>query len=244
MFKKNINDVRQSVIKFLNLTYPENNINESNLMLLNEGKFANATVFHYLDSNLNLTIKDFSGSPWIIRKTFGKLFINMEYNTLIKLSNNSSVAKDAKKLSPHTLAFNFIEGEALKTLPKNSIDKDFFLELEKNVRAMHRKDIVHLDLRNLGNILKGNDGYPYIIDFQSAISTKYLGKWLTQLLKTSDLTGVYKCWNNRCTEPLNSKRNNILEEFNKIRKVWIFKGYPISRAIKKFKEFITQKKLG
>ena len=88
MLKKNINDVRQSVIKFLNLTYPENNINESNLMLLNEGKFANATVFHYLDSNLNLTIKDFSGSPWIIRKTFGKLFINMEYNTLIKLSNN------------------------------------------------------------------------------------------------------------------------------------------------------------
>lgn len=244
MFKKNINDVRQSIIKFLNLTYPENNINESNLMLLNEGKFANATVFHYLDSNLNLTIKDFSGSPWIIRKTFGKLFINMEYNTLIKLSNNSSVAKDAKKLSPHTLAFNFIEGEALKTLPKNSIDKDFFLELEKNVRAMHRKNIVHLDLRNLGNILKGNDGYPYIIDFQSAISTKYLGKWLTQLLKTSDLTGVYKCWNNRCTEPLNSKRNNILEEFNKIRKVWIFKGYPISRAIKKFKKFITQKKLG
>ena len=107
------------------------------------------------------------------------------------------IGLDAKKLSPYTLAFNFIEGEALKTLPKNSIDKDFFLELEKNVRAMHRKDIVHLDLRNLGNILKGNDGYPYIIDFQSAISTKYLGKWLTQLLKTSDLTGVYKCWNNR-----------------------------------------------
>lgn len=244
MFKKNINDVKCSIIEFLNSTYPEHNIKESNLTLLNEGKFANATVFHYTDSNLNLTIKDFSGSPWIIRKTFGKLFINMEYNTLIRLSNNPSVAKDAKKLSLHTLAFNFIEGEALKTLPKDSIGKDFFLELEKNVRAMHRKDIVHLDLRNLGNILKGTDGYPYIIDFQSAISTKYLGKWLTQLLKTSDLTGVYKCWNNRCTEPLDSKRNNILKEFNKIRKIWIFKGYPISRTIKKLKVYITQKKLG
>ena len=244
MFKKNINDVKNGIVLFLNSAYCKNNINKSNLTLLNEGKFANATVFHYKDSELNLTIKDFSGSPWLVKNSFGKLFINMEYNTLIKLSENPSIAKNAKKLSPYTLAFDYIEGESLKSLPKSSIEKNFFLELEKNVRAMHRKNIVHLDLRNLGNILIGKDGYPYIIDFQSAISTRFLGKWLTRLLKTSDLTGVYKCWNNRCNEPLNDKRANILGEFNKIRKIWVFRGYPISRATKKLKEFIAQKKLG
>lgn len=244
MFKKNINLIRKNIVKFLTLNYPNCNIKRENLSLLNEGKFANATVFRYKDKNLDLTIKDFSGSPWLVRKTFGKLFINLEYNNLVKLSNNPSIAKNPKKLSECTLAFGFIEGKALKFFPKSSIEKDFFLKLEKNVKAMHSKNIVHLDLRNLGNILVGKDEYPYIIDFQSAISTKYLGSWLSKILKTSDLTGVYKCWNNRCIEPLDEKRSNILTEFNKLRKVWIFRGYPLSRALKKIKEFIYQKKLG
>ena len=51
------------------------------------------------------------------------------------------------------------------------------------LKLMHSKNIVHLDLRNLGNILVGKDEYPYIIDFQSAISTKYLGSWLSKYLK-------------------------------------------------------------
>lgn len=244
MFKKNINGVKKNIVTFLSSTYSNNNIKKSNLILLNEGKFANATVFRYKDSSLDLTIKDFSGSPWIIRKTFGKLFINLEYNNLVKLSNNPSIAKNAKKLSPYTLSFEYIEGKALKLFPNNSIEKSFFLELEKNVKAMHNKNIVHLDLRNLGNILMGSDGYPYIIDFQSAISTRFLGKWLTQILKTSDLTGVYKCWKNKCNEPLDKKRSDTFEEFNKLRKIWIFRGYPISRALKKLKELIDQKKLG
>lgn len=244
MFKKNINAVKENIVTLLKLTYSNSNINKSNLTLLNEGKFANATVFRYTDANLDLTIKDFSGSPWFVRKTFGKLFINSEYNNLTKLASNPSIAQNAKKLSSCTLAFEFIEGKALKSFPKNSIKKEFFLELEKNVKAMHAHNIVHLDLRNLGNILVGNDGYPYIIDFQSAISTRFLGSWLTKTLKTSDLTGVYKCWNNRCIEPLDKKRYNTLEEFNKLRKVWIFRGYPISRAIKKIKELLKTKKLG
>ena len=175
MFKKNINAVKDNIVTLLKLTYTYDNINKNNLILLNKGKFANATVFRYTDANLDLTIKDFSGSPWLIKKTFGKLFINSEYSSLAKLSTNPSIAQNVKKLSSYTLAFDFIEGQALKYFPKNSVKKEFFLELEKNVRAMHTHNIVHLDLRNLGNILVGKNDYPYIIDFQSAISTKFLG---------------------------------------------------------------------
>lgn len=242
MFKKNINAIKRDIVKALTLAYSDYDIKKDKLTLLNRGKFANATVFRYKDTCLNLTIKDFSGSPWFIRKTLGKIFINLEYNNLIKLSTNPSVAKNAKKLSSSTLAFDYIEGKALKTFSKNSIKKDFFIELEKNVKAMHNKNIVHLDLRNLGNILIGDNGYPYIIDFQSAISTKYLGSWLSKTLKTSDLTGVYKCWNSRCIEPLDKRRAKILEDFNRLRKVWIFKGYPISRTIKKIKELAKKTK--
>lgn len=235
MFNKDVDIIKDNIINYLKNNYKNGNFKKENLILLNMGKFANATVFEYKDENYTLTIKDFSGSPWLVKKTFGKLFINSEFNNLIKLKSNPSIAKNAKKISEHTLSFDFIEGKSLKSFENNSIGREFFLELEKNVRDMHSKNIVHLDLRNLGNIIVGSDNYPYIIDFQSAISTKFLFPWLERTLKVSDLTGVYKCWNRKCTDSLDDRRTNILNNFNKIRKVWIFRGYPISRAIKKLK---------
>ena len=231
------------ILNYLSFNYPKEKIDENSLILLNEGRFANATVFEYKSSTLNLTIKDFSGSPWIIRNSLGRFFINSEYRTLSKLKNNPSIAKNIKKISNYTLVFDYIEGCPLKHLPDNSLNKNFFLQLEKNIKLMHQQNIVHLDLRNLGNIIAGNDNYPYIIDFQSAISTRFLNKWLKNILQTSDLTGVYKSWKYKCNEPLDFKRNMVLEKFNKIRKIWIFKGYPISKAIKKIKNFLNLNKV-
>lgn len=234
--------IKNKILMSLQPYYPNNTLKESNLILLNLGKFANATVFEYKSEDINLTIKDFSGSPWFVKSTLGRLFINSEYKTLLKLKDNSSVAKNVKKVSKYTLVFDYIEGESLKHLPKNSMNKEFFIELEKNIKLMHKKNIVHLDLRNLGNILVGSDNYPYIIDFQSSISTRFLFPWLKDVLETSDLTGAYKCWKYRCNEPLDEKRANILEEFNKLRKIWIFKGYPLSKFIKKLKNNFNLKK--
>lgn len=211
-------------------------IDKKNLILMNEGEYINAAVFRYKDEILDLTIKDFSTSPWILKNTLGKIFVKREGNSLKKLENNPSVTKNIIFLSKYTLAFNFIKGKPLKSFLDNSIEKKFFLELEKNVMEMHKKDIVHLDLRNLGNIIVGENEYPYIIDFQSCISIKWLPKKLKNLIKGADITGIYKCWNKKCKEPLDEERIKYFNNFQKIRKIWIFRGYPLKRlkeAIKK-----------
>lgn len=236
MSEKNINKIKTKVIDMLKNSYPKENIEEKNLLLLHEGKFANATVFRYKDeNNLDLTIKDFSGSPWIIRKTLGRIFVNIEGHTMLKLSDNPSITKDVLFLSPYTISFKFIEGKAIKELGEKEIPKDFFITLEKNVTEMHKKNIVHLDLRNLGNVIMSKEGYPYIIDFQSSISTKHLPKKLRKILRASDLTGVYKCWQNRCCEPLDEEREEFFNDFKKIRKLWPLRGYPIRRFIRHMK---------
>ncbi len=242
LFKKNIFSIKNHVVSYLQKSYPNYNIQKENLILLNLGRFANATVFEYKSNNLNLTIKDFSGSPWLIRNTLGKLFINSEYKALLKLKDNPSIAKNIKRISKYTISFDYIEGKALKYFDNMSIEKNFFLELENNINLIHKKNIVHLDLRNLGNIIVGKNGYPYIIDFQSAISTKFLNNKLKNILNLSDLTGVYKGWNFKCIEPLDQSRLNTLEKFNKLRKIWIFKGYPLTRLMKKIKKFIDSPK--
>ena len=237
MSEKNIAVIKTKVLNMLKKHYPNYSIKEEYLFLLHEGKFANATVFRYNDkNNLDLTIKDFSGSPWIIRKTIGKIFINVEAHTMIKLSDIPSITKNIVFLSPYTISFKFIEGKAIKEFKEGEIPKEFFLTLEKNVKEMHKRNIVHLDLRNLGNVIMGNDGYPYIIDFQSSISIKHLPKKLKKILRASDLTGVYKCWQNRCNEPLDKEREEFFNDFKKIRKLWPLKGYPLHRFIRHMKQ--------
>lgn len=233
MFNKDLKKIELKIIDYLQKKYVNANIKKENLILLNKGQFANATVFRYKDDDLDLTIKDFSGSPWFIKETFGKLSTKIEGNTLKKLSGNKSVAKKIQFLSSYTISFSYIEGVSAKKCEK--IPKEFFLTLEKNVKSMHQKNIVHLDLRNLGNIIMGKEGYPYIIDFQSSMSVKYFPEFLKNILKKSDLTGVYKCWE-KCGEvPLDEKRKKELEDFKKIRKFWILKGYPLARIMKKIR---------
>lgn len=233
MAKKDIEEIKNKILYMLKENFSSVKISKECLSLIHEGQFANAAVFRYKDGKiLDLTIKDFSGSPWIIRNTLGKIFVNVEGYTMLKLSNNPSVTENVVFLSPYTVAFKFIEGKALKEFHEGDISKDFFLTLEKNVKEMHEKDVVHLDLRNLGNIIMGKEGYPYIIDFQSCVSTKHLPKKLVKILRDSDLTGVYKCWQKRCSEPLDEERLNFFNEFQKIRKLWVFKGYPLERFIR------------
>lgn len=241
MFEKNLEEIEFKILNYLKRRYKDSNIKKENLSLLNEGRFANATVFRYKDEKLDLTIKDFSGSPWFIKDIFGKLSMKVEGRALKKLTDNSSVAKKSEFLSPYTLSFSFIEGNSLKGCKK--IPREFFLTLENNVEKMHKKDIVHLDLRNLGNIIMGKDGYPYMIDFQSSVSVKHFPKALKDILKKVDITGVYKCWERCGAVPLDERRKKELEDFKKIRKFWILKGYPLAKTIKKVKNlrFINQK---
>lgn len=233
MLDKNIDKVKNKVINLLKKKYKSLEIKKENLILLNKGQFTNATVFRYCDNKIDLTIKDFSGSPWLIKNIFGRFTINIEGKTLKKLEGNKSVTKQVKFLSPYTLSFAYIKGKPLKQC--KNIKRDFFITLEKNVREMHEREIVHLDLRNLGNIIMGKNGYPYMIDFQSCISTRYIPKKLKKILRKVDISGVYKCWENKCSEPLDEKRKKFLEGFKEIRKLWILKGYPLLRMIKKIK---------
>src|SRR5690606_2418709 len=157
------------------------------------GRFANAIVFRYRDDDYDLVIKDYSHCPAIVRKTVGRLFIAHEAKTLKRLQGIQGVAPQGYKLSDLMLAYPYTEGSSLSVLRRRGkrLPPAFFRELEGTVRQMHQRGVVHLDMRNLGNILCGQDGRPYLIDFQSALSFARLPRWLQPLLRATDLSGVY-----------------------------------------------------
>lgn len=217
-------------------------INIDNIEVLNLGKFANAYVYRYEDreNDIDLTIKDFYHCPLPVRQTLGRFMPKVEFNTIKKLEGIHGIAPDVFLLSPYTVAFSFVKGDPIKAYGKKNktIPVEFFIQLEESIRQMHHRDIVHLDLRNFGNILRGEDDLPYIIDFQSSISTRLLPSKIRGILEDSDISGVYKAWKALGGEPLPKDKEVFLEEFNALRKFWILKGYPITRSFKWLKNKI------
>jgi len=212
--------------------FPVQHFRVDNLSVLHRGRFANAVVYRYKDDYFDLVIKDFQHSPWFVRNTFARLFINQEYKALKCLNGMNGVSNEFYRLSSIGIAYAFIEGVPLRTLRKEgrTLPKTFFNQLEHMVFEMHHRGLVHLDLRNLGNIIVGADGQPYFIDFQSAMTFARFPRWMQRFMRGSDLSGVYKGWIAVCDQPVTEYKKAFFNHFNQFRRFWIFRGYPIHRT--------------
>jgi len=201
---------RAEVLDSLKLYFGVDSFTLNSLEVLHRGRYANAVVFRYQDGKHDLVIKDFTHSPWMIRLTLGRLFIAREERNLDRLKGIRGIAPYACRLGKWTLAYPYIEGASLKELGKRGerLPVTFFHELEQLVAEMHQRGVVHLDLRNSGNVLCGADGHPYLIDFQSALRGSLLPHGLHRLLRCADLTGVYKSWLALSDTPLLTRHPN------------------------------------
>lgn len=210
--------------------FPWHGFDPGRVALIHRGWFANAIIFRYRDQAYDLAIKDFSHSPPLIRETLGRFFIAREHRILQHLKGVPGIAPGSCRLSDTMLAYPYVEGESLAALRRRGarLPATFFQALEKTVRAMHLRGIVHLDLRNLGNILCGIEGRPYLIDFQSALRIDRATRRLQALLRAADLSGVYKSWLALCDEPLALHKRRFLERFNQVRRLWPLRGYPLA----------------
>ncbi|HEA15968.1 MAG TPA: serine/threonine protein kinase [Pseudoalteromonas prydzensis] len=224
--------IEATLLHQLQQQFPDHQFTVNNLKVMHRGRFANAIVYRYTDLQLDLVIKDFQHSPWWVRKTFAPLSVNQEYKGLARLAGITGVSGRFLRLSPLAVAYDYIEGTPLKQLVQQNkvLPVSFFKDFERLVALMHRRGVVHLDLRNLGNVLCSHDGKPYIIDFQSAIRYARFPRWLQRFMRGADMSGVYKAWAKLSEQPLPDAKADYLSNFNHVRKRWIFRGYPIQRA--------------
>ncbi len=68
------------------------------------------------------------------------------------------------KVVRHAVAHDWIPGHPLCT--GEVVNDDFFPELERLLTEMHRRGLAYVDLHKRENIIVGDDGQPYLIDFQ------------------------------------------------------------------------------
>lgn len=229
---------QNNVLISLQQQFPGLRFHPENLSVLRDtGHCANAVVLRYKDSNIDLVIKDFARCNWLLRKTFARFIIAHEAGALNRLAGISGIAPHCYRLGESMLAYPFIEGTPLNRIKRSDqrLPRQFFTDFETLVSRIHQQGVVHLDLRNLGNVLVGPDGKPQCIDFQSAIGFRSFPAGLRRFMQGSDISGIYKAWKILCEEPLPAEKEAFLDEYNQLRKRWIFRGYPVARLKKRLK---------
>ena len=197
--------------------------------LLRDGRWANARVWRVQLLSRDWVVKDFRSRAWWVRNTIGRLFVRRELATLQRLQGLAGVPPEPFRLDPHAIAFGYIEGETLGRVEPQRQDGRYFAALERLLQAIHARGVVHLDTRGTGNVLMRGDGSPALIDFQSALSTRWMPASVRRFLERIDLTGVYKKWLQHDPASMGPERLALNERMTRWRRYWVLRGYAGAR---------------
>jgi hypothetical protein len=96
------------------------------------------------------------------------------------------------KTEPHAVAHDFVEGNPLSLC--NKAPQGFFDRVEALLAELHDRRIAYVDLHKQENVIVGDDGLPYLIDFQVSIqcSRGIFGRLAMHMLQDLDLFNVSK----------------------------------------------------
>ncbi len=126
-----------------------------------------ADVFLYLSAHGPLAVKDYSGRPWWIRNTVGRLLIRREAASYESAAGLAGFPRFAGRLSPFSLATEWIDARPLAELADASLPAALFERLHEIVTALHARGIALCDL-NHRDVLVGQDGSVHVIDLAAA----------------------------------------------------------------------------
>jgi hypothetical protein len=73
-------------------------------------------------------------------------------------------ARVGEKIQSNSFAHDYIEGHPLQA--DDRLSESFYLELQEQLEQMHERGIAYMDLHKKENIIVGDDGRGYFVDFQ------------------------------------------------------------------------------
>ena len=193
--------------------------------LLRDGRFANARVERVRIDSVDWIFKDFSSRRWFVRQTVGRLLLGRELRALRRLDGLRGIPSQAFRVDAFAMAAHFVPGRTLANLDAAQIDTPFLAALEALLQQVHARALVHLDTRGGGNLLRMPDGAPGIIDFQAALSTRWMPTGLRRWFEAMDMSGVYKKWQRFQPETMGEARRASFERLSRWRRFWPFRGY-------------------
>ena len=122
--------------------------------------------------------EEFAGFPL---RRLGQLLCRRELRFYTKLSGIQGIPKVLGTFGRSGLVLEYIPSRTLAD--RTQVPDRWFDQLQELFSQIHRRDVAHVDANKTQNILVGDDGKPYLIDFQISFSLDEFGDfWLTRRL--------------------------------------------------------------
>jgi len=168
-------------------------------------------------------VKDVRGKNFFLRWTLGLWLIHKEWKVYSRLVGITGVPQRIERIDRFAFATEFIAG---RPIPRGEpLPSSFFSDLEKVLREVHARGVVHMDLRHKGNILISEKGEPFLIDFNSSFAFREKGmlrRYLFPLLRWVDYGGLLKLKKRISPSFLTPDETAFLRKFDRVRRLWIF----------------------
>jgi len=118
-----------------------------------------------------------------------------------------------EKIQHNSFAHDYVEGRPLQS--RDRLPEAFYQELEEQLKQMHERGIAYMDLHKRENIIVGDDGRGYFVDFQVSFQGGFCGppalpRWfsptwyLFRLFKKADEYHLLKHRLANCPSPENA----------------------------------------
>lgn len=144
-----------------------------------------------------------------------KWLLDREARALEKLEDVPEVPRLLGRPDPYGIAIEHRDGETLRERDPGQLPASYFRELQSTVQSIHRRGIVHSDLKKKENLMVSPDGRPVVIDFgthfRKKSSPRPLNNFLYEQFRQIDRNAVAKLKSRYCPETLSSEERESLD---------------------------------
>jgi predicted Ser/Thr protein kinase len=180
--------------------------------VLIKGRLLKADVFITRFRGQRFVVKDFGKKGFLERNLAGRMVIAREIRAYRALAGIEGLPSQFKRLSPFSIAVEYLEGRDLGGIVRGEIGPGVVLQFESIVEELHERGWVHLDLQRRSNILLV-DGKVFVVDLASAVhpgSIPVVGRCLTRLLGSADRLSLIKMKNIYAPELITAREKKWL----------------------------------
>lgn len=142
-----------------------------------------------------VVVKDFAPRSGWVRRFLGPWLLRREACAYQRLADAPGIPRLLGWLDGAAIVLEYRPGVLLSRGLAGRLPPDFVARLEDVVAELHRRGVVHLDLRHRSNVLASPDGVPIVIDFASALRfdpASALGRAAVRLLGAFDRRAIRK----------------------------------------------------
>lgn len=196
---------------------------EQNSICLVEGSFGKPDLNRVQLGDRTFMVKDVRRKNLFFRWTLGLWLIHKEWKIYSRLLGIKGIPKVVERIDRFAFVMEFAPGRPINR--GEALPSSFFSDLERLLRQVHSRGVVHLDLRHKGNILLSEKGEAFLIDFNSSFSFKEKGvfrRFLFPVLMWVDYGGLLKLKQRVSPSLMTSEELSFLKRFNLLRRLWIF----------------------